>query len=216
MSRRPISLRCPAYFLISISTTWTELRTSASRRYPRSLTASSPRRLTGPRGVAQEVLTALGERDGAVRDAERRGGGALLAMTDDEGLSVREAVEWCGSGAHCVRRPGCAAWRTKSSAAHGERAARPWSRSGRATRDRSNGSSRWRRASRIADSSPSTSTRRPHTSDARTYPAAYCAGLTTAAEPPPRRTGSAAATTRPSGRNSTPVAAPISGVGANS
>jgi hypothetical protein len=36
--------------------------------------------------VAQEVLTALGERDGAVRDAERRGGGALLAMTDDEGF----------------------------------------------------------------------------------------------------------------------------------
>ena len=46
----------------------------------------------------------------------------------------------------------------------------------------------------------------------RTYPAAYCAGLTTAAEPPPRRTGSAAATTRPSGRNSTPVAAPISAI----
>ena len=35
----------------------------------------------------------------------------------------------------------------------------------------------------------------------RTYAAAYCVGLTTAAEPPPRRTGSAAATTRPSGRN---------------
>lgn len=49
----------------------------------------------------------------------------------------------------------------------------------------------------------------------RNYPAAYCAGLTTAAEPPPRRTGSAAATIRPSCRNSTPVAAPISGVVVN-
>ena len=34
----------------------------------------------------------------AVRDAERRAGQALRTMTDDEGLSVREAVEWCGSG----------------------------------------------------------------------------------------------------------------------
>jgi hypothetical protein len=47
--------------------------------------------------LAVEVLTALGERDQAIRDAEQRAGGALLAMTDGEGLSVREAVEWCGS-----------------------------------------------------------------------------------------------------------------------
>jgi hypothetical protein len=47
--------------------------------------------------LAVEVLTALGERDQTIRDAERRAGGALLAMTDGEGLSVREAVEWCGS-----------------------------------------------------------------------------------------------------------------------
>ena len=47
---------------------------------------------------AVAVLTALGQRDGAVRDAERRAADALQAMTDDEGLSVREAVEWCGSG----------------------------------------------------------------------------------------------------------------------
>ena len=44
------------------------------------------------------MLTALSERDGAVRDAQLRAGGALLGMTDDEGLSMREAVEWCGSG----------------------------------------------------------------------------------------------------------------------
>jgi hypothetical protein len=44
------------------------------------------------------VLTALAERDDLVRDAERRAGEALRTMTDDEGLSVREAVDWCGSG----------------------------------------------------------------------------------------------------------------------
>jgi hypothetical protein len=44
------------------------------------------------------VLTALGERDRAVKDAEMRAGEALRAMSVDEGLSVREAVEWCGTG----------------------------------------------------------------------------------------------------------------------
>jgi hypothetical protein len=44
------------------------------------------------------VLTALGERDALVRDAERRAGQALRTMIDEEGLSLREAVDWCGSG----------------------------------------------------------------------------------------------------------------------
>jgi hypothetical protein len=48
--------------------------------------------------LAVAVLTALGERDARVRDAERLAGQALRTMTDDEGLSVREAVDWCGSG----------------------------------------------------------------------------------------------------------------------
>ena len=48
--------------------------------------------------LAIAVLTALGERDALVRDAERRAGQALRTMTEDEGLSVREAVDWCGSG----------------------------------------------------------------------------------------------------------------------
>jgi hypothetical protein len=47
--------------------------------------------------LAIAVLTALGERDALVRDAERRAGQALRTMTDEEGLSLREAVEWCGS-----------------------------------------------------------------------------------------------------------------------
>ena len=49
------------------------------------------------------MLTALGERDGAVRDTERRAGDALQTMTSEEGLSLRQAVEWWGSGALTVR-----------------------------------------------------------------------------------------------------------------
>jgi hypothetical protein len=48
-------------------------------------------------GLAVEALTAIGERDGAVWDAERRAGEALRTMTGDEGLSVRAAAEWCGN-----------------------------------------------------------------------------------------------------------------------
>ena len=44
------------------------------------------------------MLTALAERDALVRDTEQRAGQALRTMTDEEGLSVREAVDWCGSG----------------------------------------------------------------------------------------------------------------------
>jgi hypothetical protein len=61
----------------------------------RKLRADRERRLEG---LAVEVLTALGERDAAVRDAERRAGEALRVMTDDEGLSIREAADWCGGG----------------------------------------------------------------------------------------------------------------------
>ena len=48
-------------------------------------------------GLAVEVMTALGERDAAVRDGERRACAALQTMTDEEGLSLRETAEWCGS-----------------------------------------------------------------------------------------------------------------------
>ena len=48
--------------------------------------------------LAVAVMTALGERDGAVKDAERRAGEALRTMSLDEGSSVREVVEWCGTG----------------------------------------------------------------------------------------------------------------------
>jgi hypothetical protein len=46
--------------------------------------------------LAVRVLVAVRERHAAVADAERRAGQALREMTKDEGLSVREAVEWCG------------------------------------------------------------------------------------------------------------------------
>jgi hypothetical protein len=39
-------------------------------------------------GLAVQVLTALGDRHGAVRDAKRHAGEALRTMADDEGLSV--------------------------------------------------------------------------------------------------------------------------------
>ena len=68
------------------------LDAQAARRKER---ADRERRLEA---LAVAVLTALGERDGAVKDAERRAGEALRSMSEDEGLSVREAVEWCGTG----------------------------------------------------------------------------------------------------------------------
>lgn len=46
--------------------------------------------------LAVQVLTAVGERDAAVANAERRAGAALAEMTAVEGLAMREAVDWCG------------------------------------------------------------------------------------------------------------------------
>jgi hypothetical protein len=46
--------------------------------------------------LAVAGLTAIGERDSLVRDAERRAAQALRLMTDQEGLSIRDVVEWCG------------------------------------------------------------------------------------------------------------------------
>ena len=56
--------------------------------------------------LAVAVLTALGERDALVQDAERRAGQALRTMTD-EGLSLREAVDRCGSGVTVREISGC-------------------------------------------------------------------------------------------------------------
>jgi len=66
------------------------LEAQAARRRER---AQRDRRLEA---MAVSVLVAVGERDAAVADADRRAGAALRQMTDQEGLSVREAVQWCG------------------------------------------------------------------------------------------------------------------------
>ena len=50
--------------------------------------------------LAVRVLVAIRERDASVVEADRREGKALREMTEDEGLSVREAVEWCGGEIH--------------------------------------------------------------------------------------------------------------------
>ncbi len=49
-------------------------------------------------GLAVDVLTAIEERKAAIADCERRAGLALKKLTGDEGLSVSQAVEWCGGG----------------------------------------------------------------------------------------------------------------------
>ena len=50
------------------------------------------------------VVTALAERDAQVRVFERRAGEALHALVSEEGLSVREAAEWCNLPASDVKR----------------------------------------------------------------------------------------------------------------
>lgn len=46
--------------------------------------------------IAVRVLVAVGERDAAVAEAECRAGQAVWDMTELEGLSMREVVQWCG------------------------------------------------------------------------------------------------------------------------
>jgi hypothetical protein len=53
--------------------------------------------------LAVAVLTPLGERDGAVRDAERRVGQALQTMTNDEGLSLRKRPNSAAAASLCKR-----------------------------------------------------------------------------------------------------------------
>ncbi len=46
--------------------------------------------------LAERVMVAIGERDAAVAETEKRAGEALRELTEREGLSLGEAVEWCG------------------------------------------------------------------------------------------------------------------------
>jgi hypothetical protein len=68
--------------------------------------ADRERRLEVP---AVAVLTALGERDALVQGGERRAGQALRTMADDDGLSLREAVDCCGGGVTVRDNPAAAA-----------------------------------------------------------------------------------------------------------
>jgi hypothetical protein len=70
----------------------TALDVRAARRVAR---AQRERRLDT---LAVEVHIALGERNAAVAASEGRAGEALRAMTGNEGLTLREAVDWCGAG----------------------------------------------------------------------------------------------------------------------
>jgi hypothetical protein len=53
--------------------------------------------------LAVAVLTALGERDALIRDAERRAGQALRTMTAYEGLSLREVSTGAAAASLCER-----------------------------------------------------------------------------------------------------------------
>jgi len=77
-------------------------------RFPSSafMVDRSARRIAGQgrqrdrwRGYAWS--TRLGERDGAVRDAQLRAGGALLAMTDDEGCPCGKRSNGAVAASHC-------------------------------------------------------------------------------------------------------------------
>jgi hypothetical protein len=46
--------------------------------------------------LAERVMVAIGERDAAVAETEKRAGEALRELTEREGLSLGEAIGWCG------------------------------------------------------------------------------------------------------------------------
>lgn len=46
--------------------------------------------------LAERIMIAIGERDAAVAQTEKRAGEALHELTELEGLSLSEAVRWCG------------------------------------------------------------------------------------------------------------------------
>lgn len=83
--------------------------------------------------LAVMVVTALAERDALVRACEARAGEALRTLTDQEGLSLREAVAWCGGDEQLTVREATRLRRVE--AASGE----PGSESAAATTDETGG-----------------------------------------------------------------------------
>ena len=70
---------------------------AARARRPSSAAQRTCRPGTPTRTFAVAVLTALGDRNRAVRDAKRRAGEALRVMTDDGDLSFPGSA-WSGRG----------------------------------------------------------------------------------------------------------------------
>jgi hypothetical protein len=50
-----------------------------------------------------EVLIALSERDTTIAATEQRAGAALLAMINDEHVTVPETAQWCARTVSAVR-----------------------------------------------------------------------------------------------------------------
>jgi hypothetical protein len=96
LSERPVSMRETVMNQQAMrrAARRSALDAQAVRRKER---ADRERRLEG---LAVAVLTALGEGDGAVRDAERRAGEALRTMTGEEGLSVAPGSRVVRQGRH--------------------------------------------------------------------------------------------------------------------
>ena len=73
--------------------------------------------------LAVTVVTALAERDALVLACEARAGEALRTLTGQEGLSLREAVAWCGGDEQLTVRE--ATRLRRGEAAPGEPASEP-------------------------------------------------------------------------------------------
>lgn len=56
--------------------------------------------------LGEKVAVALAERDATVADCERRAGEALRSLIEDEGLTAREALAWCGDDTLTSREVG--------------------------------------------------------------------------------------------------------------
>lgn len=75
-----------------------EIRQQARKKARELLAHNKKERLEVERrrdALAVTVLTSLAERDALVADAEKRAGAALTQLVDS-GLSITDAVGWCG------------------------------------------------------------------------------------------------------------------------
>jgi hypothetical protein len=75
----------------------TAQRQEARRRAREARSSQEQERKAREKRLEDLAVTVLVEVDVAA-ERERRAGEALRAMTDDEGVSMGEAVSWCGDG----------------------------------------------------------------------------------------------------------------------